>query len=84
MKTPPPVLKPIYNFHEEAVEVELPIFFFANLFLKFTNQHETVPDSLFKANITPTSAQPIKVKKNCQIRHKLYQCNSKHFTVTSE
>jgi len=43
----------MYNFHKEAVEVDLP-FFFANLFLKFTKQHEAVPDSLFEANIAPT------------------------------
>lgn len=56
---------------------------FCQPFLEFCNQHETVPDSLSEANIAPTSAQPIKYKIHCQIRHQPYQCNSKHFTVTS-
>lgn len=57
--------------------------FFCQPFLELHNQHETVPDSLSEANIAPTSAQPIKSKIHCQIRHQPYQCNSKHFTMTS-
>lgn len=73
-----PVHEPLHDFQEEAVEVELP---FLPTF-SWTSQTSMRP--FLTAYLKQTSAQPIKVTKHCQIRHKLYQCNSRHFTMTSE